>query len=199
MEEHGESAAHWGDGPLVKVTLPDGQTVRAVVIRRRRDRSGTWWYGCELTLPGRVDTARGPVQQPHVVELSTSGEGAYFDRAAHRGRRLRRSRSFAAGEARPLARRCDAGRAASGAPPGLRRRVGGRQPGHRRGCPAPLGAGSGSGHHVRDLSAEGGTAYAACACGRLVLTAGRTRGLREAGGAAVREAPFPRYGGLRLR
>ncbi|WP_053698490.1 DUF6233 domain-containing protein [Streptomyces sp. NRRL F-5755] len=70
MEEHDETAAHWGDGPLVEVTLPDGQTIRAVVTRRRRDRSGAWWYDYQLTLPGRVDTAHGPIQQPHVVELS---------------------------------------------------------------------------------------------------------------------------------
>ncbi|RSO49626.1 hypothetical protein DMH15_02840 [Streptomyces sp. WAC 06725] len=70
MEEYDETAAHWGDGPLVEVTLPDGQTIRAVVTRRRRDHSGTWWYDYQLTLLGRVDTAHGPIQQPHVVELS---------------------------------------------------------------------------------------------------------------------------------
>ncbi|MFF3277166.1 hypothetical protein ACFYWU_40550 [Streptomyces chrestomyceticus] len=53
------------------MTLPDGQTVRAVVTRRRRDRSGTWWwYAYQLTLLGRVDTAHGPIPQPHVVDLS---------------------------------------------------------------------------------------------------------------------------------
>ncbi|MEU7592608.1 DUF6233 domain-containing protein [Streptomyces sp. NPDC039022] len=67
MQEYDAAAAHWGDGPLVEVALPDGQTVRAVVTPRRRDRSGTWWYDYELTLPGRVDTARGPIQQPYVV------------------------------------------------------------------------------------------------------------------------------------
>ncbi|MFB1046830.1 DUF6233 domain-containing protein [Streptomyces chrestomyceticus] len=67
MEEYDESAAHWGEGPLVEVALPDGQTIRAVVTRRRRDRFGTWWYDYELTLPGRVDTSSGPIQQPHVV------------------------------------------------------------------------------------------------------------------------------------
>ncbi|MFD7667740.1 DUF6233 domain-containing protein [Streptomyces sp. NPDC059788] len=70
MQVYEEAAAHWGDGPLVEVALPDGQTIRAVVTRRRRDRSGTWWYDCELTLPGRVDTPRGPIQQPHVVAFS---------------------------------------------------------------------------------------------------------------------------------
>ncbi|MEU7222315.1 DUF6233 domain-containing protein [Streptomyces chrestomyceticus] len=70
MQEYDEAAAHWGDGPQVEVTLPDGQTVRAVVVRRRRDRFKVWWYDCELTLPGRVDTPHGPIQQPIVVEFS---------------------------------------------------------------------------------------------------------------------------------
>ncbi|MFB1047380.1 hypothetical protein [Streptomyces chrestomyceticus] len=54
----------------MEAVLPDGQTIRALVTRRQRDRSGIGWYDLELTLPGRVNTPRGPIQQPHVVTFS---------------------------------------------------------------------------------------------------------------------------------
>ncbi|MGA5565301.1 hypothetical protein ACPCUV_29600 [Streptomyces platensis] len=41
--------------PQADVTLPDGQHLQAGVVRRRRDRSGMWWYDLEIELPDRVE------------------------------------------------------------------------------------------------------------------------------------------------
>ncbi|BDM74771.1 hypothetical protein HEK616_82580 (plasmid) [Streptomyces nigrescens] len=41
--------------PLADVTLQDGQHLKAQVLRRRRDRSGVWWFDLALELPDRGD------------------------------------------------------------------------------------------------------------------------------------------------
>lgn len=45
--------------PLAEVHLPDGQRLRLPVTRRRRDRSGRWWYTLALEVPDREDVPRG--------------------------------------------------------------------------------------------------------------------------------------------
>jgi hypothetical protein len=41
------------DGPLVDVTLPDGQHLYAVVRSRRREDDGSWWYDLQIHLPSQ--------------------------------------------------------------------------------------------------------------------------------------------------
>ncbi|MFI9359173.1 DUF6233 domain-containing protein [Streptomyces lydicus] len=69
--------------PQADVTLPNGQHLQAAVIRRRRDRSGGWWYDLEIELPDRVDDRRqGPTltsrkisfRAPHPVVQRIEGE-----------------------------------------------------------------------------------------------------------------------------
>ncbi|MFJ4414572.1 DUF6233 domain-containing protein [Streptomyces sp. NPDC088925] len=49
-------------GPLAEVRL-GGAWVRVMVRARERDAGGAWWYVCEILLPDRVNTARGPIPQ----------------------------------------------------------------------------------------------------------------------------------------
>ncbi|MGA5267097.1 DUF6233 domain-containing protein [Streptomyces lydicamycinicus] len=69
--------------PQADVTLPNGRHLQAAVIRRRRDRSGVWWYDLEIELPDRVDDRRhGPALTsrkvtfcaPHPVVQGIEGE-----------------------------------------------------------------------------------------------------------------------------
>ncbi|QNA74177.1 hypothetical protein C8250_021710 [Streptomyces sp. So13.3] len=46
-------------GPLAAVRLPDGQTVQAIVLRRIKDRDGSWWYQLTVSLWARVETRNG--------------------------------------------------------------------------------------------------------------------------------------------
>ncbi|MGI5341864.1 hypothetical protein ACQEVS_32900 [Streptomyces sp. CA-181903] len=55
-----EEVEQEGRRPHVLVFLPDGQTVEAAVLRRRRDRAGRWWYDCALEVPDRIDLPHGP-------------------------------------------------------------------------------------------------------------------------------------------
>ncbi|WP_037872305.1 DUF6233 domain-containing protein [Streptomyces sp. SPB074] len=47
-------------GPLAEVRL-GGAWVRVTVRARERDARGAWWYVCEILLPDRVSTGRGPI------------------------------------------------------------------------------------------------------------------------------------------
>ncbi|MEV5123585.1 hypothetical protein AB0K49_12355 [Streptomyces decoyicus] len=89
MDEPGSTA---GAAPVVEVALPGGQRLRAAVTRRRRDRSGTWWYDLELEIPDREDDRRhGPrlvtriltFSAPHPVVQPVEGED-YRSLAPHR-------------------------------------------------------------------------------------------------------------------
>lgn len=54
-QEHGAgqpAALPQADGPLVDVTLPDGQHLYAVVKSRRRESDG-WWYALQVHLPSQ--------------------------------------------------------------------------------------------------------------------------------------------------
>lgn len=54
-QEHGvgqPAALPQADGPLVDVTLPDGQHLYAVVKSRRREPDG-WWYDLQIHLPSQ--------------------------------------------------------------------------------------------------------------------------------------------------
>lgn len=53
--------------PQADVTLPNGQHLQAAVVRRRRDRSGVWWYDLEIELPDRVDRRHGPALTSRTV------------------------------------------------------------------------------------------------------------------------------------
>lgn len=58
-------------GPLVRVSLPDGQTIMAVAVNRTRDRHGTWWYELEVTLLARVDRPPAPARaEPFSVRFT---------------------------------------------------------------------------------------------------------------------------------
>ncbi|WP_327180376.1 DUF6233 domain-containing protein (plasmid) [Streptomyces sp. NBC_01335] len=41
------------DGPLVGVTLPDGQLLYAVVKARRKEADGSWWYDLQIHVPSQ--------------------------------------------------------------------------------------------------------------------------------------------------
>ncbi|MEJ8653848.1 hypothetical protein WKI65_38880 [Streptomyces sp. MS1.AVA.3] len=80
MDEPGSIA---GAAPVAEVALPGGQHLRAAVTRRRRDRSGAWWYDLELEIPDREDDRRhGPrlvtrtltFSAPHPVVQPVDGE-----------------------------------------------------------------------------------------------------------------------------
>jgi hypothetical protein len=53
QDENQEQAAGLpqADGPLVKVRLPDGQTLYAVMKSRRREADGSWWMDLQIHLP----------------------------------------------------------------------------------------------------------------------------------------------------
>lgn len=56
--------------PRAEVTLPDGQRLTAPVTRRRRDRSGTWWFDLQIELPDRVDDRRhGPTLASRTITI----------------------------------------------------------------------------------------------------------------------------------
>ncbi|MEU1621508.1 DUF6233 domain-containing protein [Streptomyces sp. NPDC005722] len=44
-----------GVGPWVTVRLPDGQDLRAMVLQRRLEHDGSWWYEVVITLLERGD------------------------------------------------------------------------------------------------------------------------------------------------
>lgn len=46
-------------GPRVRVRLPDGQSVTAQLVERRRRADGTWWYVTALSLWSELDDAWG--------------------------------------------------------------------------------------------------------------------------------------------
>ncbi|CAG6397587.1 DUF6233 domain-containing protein [Streptomyces cocklensis] len=53
MSEGAERELPRADGPLVKVTLPDGQHLYAVAKGRRREADGSWWFDLQIHLPGQ--------------------------------------------------------------------------------------------------------------------------------------------------
>ena len=59
--ERGELSDPAAGGPLVDLTLPDGQEVRAVVHQRRREQDGNWWYEVAISLYSRTELADGRV------------------------------------------------------------------------------------------------------------------------------------------
>lgn len=68
--------------PQADVTLPNGQHLQAEVTRRRRGRSGVWWYVLEIELPDRVDDRRhGPALTSRKVTFCTGGEDLFRLRA----------------------------------------------------------------------------------------------------------------------
>ncbi|WP_051950943.1 DUF6233 domain-containing protein [Actinacidiphila yeochonensis] len=57
------------DGPLVRLALPDGQRLYAVVRRRRRERDGSWWYDLQVQLASQAEERGRLVAQPSSVDL----------------------------------------------------------------------------------------------------------------------------------
>jgi hypothetical protein len=56
MEEIAPRAGIPETGPPATVRLPDGQSVQAMVLRRIRERDGSWWYLLNVSLWTRVET-----------------------------------------------------------------------------------------------------------------------------------------------
>ncbi|WUH88749.1 DUF6233 domain-containing protein [Streptomyces sp. NBC_00433] len=86
-QEHGErqpAALPQGDGPLVDVTLPDGQHLYAVVKSRRREPDG-WWYDLQIHLPsqgsdrGRLLVLPAPVDFRAPAALCEPVDGQPYD------------------------------------------------------------------------------------------------------------------------
>ncbi|MEU3459424.1 hypothetical protein ABZ721_05630 [Streptomyces sp. NPDC006733] len=61
--ENGRGTTARETGPPAVVRLPDGQCVRAMVLRRIRDADGSWWYELSVTLWARVETRRRTVDR----------------------------------------------------------------------------------------------------------------------------------------
>ncbi|MFG1808237.1 DUF6233 domain-containing protein [Streptomyces sp. NPDC049040] len=66
-DDHGQehdagqrAALPQADGPLVKVELPDGQHLYAVVKARRREPDRSWWYDLRIHLPSQAPSGAGP-------------------------------------------------------------------------------------------------------------------------------------------
>ncbi|WP_405578078.1 DUF6233 domain-containing protein [Streptomyces sp. NBC_01190] len=57
------------DGPLVRVRLPDGQRLYAVVKGRRKEADGTWWYDLQIHLPGQSSEPGRILALPAAVDF----------------------------------------------------------------------------------------------------------------------------------
>ncbi|MDJ0347090.1 DUF6233 domain-containing protein [Streptomyces sp. H10-C2] len=57
------------DGPLVRVRLHDGQELYAVVMGRRKERDGSWWYRLQIHLPSAIVQRGRPVDEPAAVDF----------------------------------------------------------------------------------------------------------------------------------
>ena len=53
MSDDAEQELPPADGPLVKVRLPDGQRLFAVVKGRRQEADGSWWFDLQVHLPSQ--------------------------------------------------------------------------------------------------------------------------------------------------
>jgi hypothetical protein len=62
------------DGPLVRLALPDGQRLYAVVRRRRRERDGSWWYDLQVQLASQAEERGRLVAQPSSVDVRVPAE-----------------------------------------------------------------------------------------------------------------------------
>ncbi|AZS76149.1 hypothetical protein DDE74_39645 [Streptomyces lydicus] len=86
--DNGEDRTPDVSRPRAAVTLPNGQHLQAVVVRRRRDRLGVWWYDLEIELPDRADDRRhGPFLTSRTIVFSTGG-GDLFRKCAIPFRRI---------------------------------------------------------------------------------------------------------------
>jgi hypothetical protein len=57
------------DGPLVNVSLHDGQHLYAVVRGRRREADGSWWYALQIHLPAAARVRECLVDEPAPVDF----------------------------------------------------------------------------------------------------------------------------------
>jgi hypothetical protein len=73
------------DGPLVDVTLPDGQHLYAVVKARVREPDGSWWYDLQIHVPhqgserGRLLVLPAPVDFRVPAALCEPIDGQPYD------------------------------------------------------------------------------------------------------------------------
>lgn len=58
------------DGPLVKVTLHDGQQLYAVVKGRRREADTSWWYLLQIHLPAATQRFGRLADEPSPVDFT---------------------------------------------------------------------------------------------------------------------------------
>jgi hypothetical protein len=57
------------DGPLVDVTLPDGQHLYAVVKSRVREPDGSWWYDLQIHLPSQASDRGRLLALPAAIDF----------------------------------------------------------------------------------------------------------------------------------
>jgi hypothetical protein len=62
------------DGPLVKVQLPDGQTLFAVVKGRRREAHRSWWFDLQIHLPSQGSEHGRLLALPAAVDFRAPAE-----------------------------------------------------------------------------------------------------------------------------
>lgn len=74
------------DGPLVRLSLYDGQTIYAVVRGRQCERDGSWWFALQIHLPssvtddrGRMNDAPAPVDFLAPASRCTPVDGQHYD------------------------------------------------------------------------------------------------------------------------
>jgi hypothetical protein len=53
VSEDDEKELPQADGPLVRVRLPDGQSIYAVAKARRREADGSWWFDLQVHFPSQ--------------------------------------------------------------------------------------------------------------------------------------------------
>jgi hypothetical protein len=84
-QEEKTAALPKADGPLVAVTLPDGQRLYAVVKARVREPDASWWYDLQLHLPshsserGRLLALPAPVDFRVPAALCEPIDGQPYD------------------------------------------------------------------------------------------------------------------------
>lgn len=69
-QEEKSAALPKADGPLVRVTLHDGQQFYAVVKGRRREADTSWWYLLQIHLPAATQRLGRLTDEPAPVDFT---------------------------------------------------------------------------------------------------------------------------------
>lgn len=73
MDQPGEELPK-ADGPLLIVALPDGQRLYAVVLLRRQEGDGSWWYRVRTHVWSVRDVRGRRVGEPEPVEFDAPAD-----------------------------------------------------------------------------------------------------------------------------